>query len=78
MNDYTQSILADVDGPVRHYEYEDEAVLVADFGSAEGSVDIVDRTAIIVVDDEQYELSVPADVDRAVMNNGVVSIEMER
>ena len=78
MNDYTQSIRADVDGPVRHYEYEDEAVLVADFGSAEGSVDVVDGTAIVVVDGEQHEFSVPSDVDRAVMNNGVVSIEMER
>lgn len=78
MNDYIQSIRADVDGPVCHYEYENEAVIVADFGSAEGSVEIVDGTAIVVVDDEQYEFSVPIDADRAVMNNGIVSVEMER
>jgi hypothetical protein len=78
MSEYTQSIRADVDGPVRHYEYDDEAVLVADFGPAEGSVDVVDGTAIVVVEDEQHEFSVPNGVDRAVMNNGVVSIEVER
>lgn len=78
MNDYTQSIRAEVDGPVRHYEYDDEAVLVADFGPVEGSVDIVDETAIIVIDDEQFEFSVPSGTDRAVINNGIVSIEVER
>lgn len=78
MNEYTQPIRADIDGPVRHYEYDDEAVLVADFGPVSGSVDIVDGTAIVVVDGEQFEFSVPADTNHAVMNNGVVSIEVER
>ncbi len=78
MNEHTQSIRADIDGPVRRYEYDDEAVLVADFGPVEGSVDIVDGTAIVVVDGEQYEFSVPAGTDRADINNGVVTIEVER
>lgn len=78
MNDYTQSIRTEIDGPVRHYEYDDEAVIVADFGPVEGSVDVVDGTAIVVIDDEQFEFSVPSGTDRAVINNGIVSIELER
>lgn len=78
MNDYTQSIRTEIDGPVRRYEYEDESVIVADLGPVEGSVDIVDGTAIVVVDDEQFEFEVPNGTDRAVINNGIVSIEMER
>lgn len=77
MNDYTQSIRANIDGPIRRYEYDDEMVLVADFGHVEGSVDVVDGTAIVVVEDEQYEFEVPSGTDRAVINNGVVSIEVE-
>ncbi|MEF8777699.1 MAG: hypothetical protein V5A36_02175 [Natronomonas sp.] len=78
MNEYTQSIRADIDGPVRHYDYDDESVLVADFGVVDGSVDIVDSTAIVVVDDEQHEFSIPPGTNRAIMNNGVVTIEVER
>jgi hypothetical protein len=78
MNEYTQSIRADIDGPVRHYDYDDTSVLVADFGVVDGSVDIVDGTAIVVVDDEQHEFSIPAGTNRAIMNNGVVTIEVER
>jgi hypothetical protein len=78
MNEYTQSIRADIDGPVRHYDYDDESVLVADFGVVDGSVDVVDGTAIVVVDDEQHEFSIPAGTNRAIMNNGVVTIEVER
>jgi hypothetical protein len=78
MNEHTRSIRADIDGPVRRYEYDDEVVLVADFGPVEGSIDLVDDTAIVVVDDDQYEFPVPQGTDRAVINNGVVSIEVER
>lgn len=78
MSEHIQSMRADVDGPVRQYEYGDETVLVADFGPVSGSVDVVDGTAIVVVDGEQHEFSVPAGAARAVMNNGVVSIEVER
>jgi hypothetical protein len=77
MTEYTQSLRGDVDGPVRHYEYADGDVIAADFGPVEGSVDVVDGTAIVVVDDEQYEFEVPARGASAVMNNGVVTIEVE-
>ena len=78
MTEYTQSIRSDIDGPVRHYEYDDGAVIVADFGPVSGTVDVVDGTAIVVIGEDQYEFELPAGVDRAVMNNGVVSIEVER
>lgn len=77
MTETMQSIRADIDGPVRRYEYDDGAVLVADFGFVEGSVDLVDGTAIVVIDDDQYEFSVPEGTDRAVLNNGIVTIEVE-
>ena len=63
----------------RRYEYRDRAGLVADFGAgAEGSVDLVGDTAIVVVDDDQYEFEVPAGVTtRASVNNGVLTVEVE-
>ena len=78
MSEHIQSIRGEVDGLVRRYEYDDSAVLVADFGPVDGAVDVVDGTAMVVVDDDQYEFEVGEDVDRAIMNNGVVTIETER
>ena len=77
MNDYSQSARGDVDGVVRQYEYERESVVVADFGGVDGSVDVVDGTAIVVVGDEHHEFEVPPGASRAVMNNGVVTVELE-
>ena len=77
MNDYSQSARDDVDGVVRQYEYERESMVVADFGRVDGSVDVVDGTAIVVVGDEHHEFEVPAGASRAVMNNGVVTVELE-
>jgi hypothetical protein len=78
MTEYTQAIRGDGDGIVRQYEYDDETVFVADFGPVEGGVDVVEGTAIVVVDDEQYEYEVPEGASRAIMNNGIVTIEVER
>ena len=77
MSDNSQSVRGDVDGVVRQYDYEAETVVVADLGHAEGSVEVVGGTAIVVADGEQFEFDVPADASRAVMNNGIVTIEME-
>ena len=77
MNGYSQSARGDVDGVVRQYEYEREPMVVADFGGVDGSVDVVDGMAIVVVGDEHYEFEVPAGASRAVMNNGVVTVELE-
>lgn len=71
-----------VDGEItgRRFEYDGQSVLVADFGpEAEGSVDLVGDTAIVVVDDDQYEFEVPAGVvAHASVNNGVLTVEVER
>lgn len=70
---------------VRTYDYSDATVLVADLQIADDRVDIdvVDGTGIIVVDRDdgshQYEFDVPAgDVTKAIINNGVVTIEVAR
>lgn len=78
MPEYTQSVRGDSDALVRRYEYDDEALLVADFGHTEGTVDLLDGTAIVVVDDEQYEFDVPANASRGIMNNGIVTVEVGR
>jgi HSP20 family molecular chaperone IbpA len=64
--------------PVRRLEYDDGVVLAADVGvSDDTTVDVVDDTVILVVGDEQYEQPVPDGSDaRAVINNGVLTIEL--
>jgi hypothetical protein len=78
MREFAKAIRGDTDGMARTYEYDDETVLVADFGDTEGYVDIVDDTAIVIVDDKQHEFEVPAGASRAIMNNGIVTIEVEQ
>lgn len=68
---------SETDIAARHYEYGDREVFVADFGTADGTVDIVDDTAIVVVGEDQYDLPVPAGVDRASIRNGVLTIEVD-
>ena len=75
MNEHTQFLTDGHDGIVRRYEYDDETVLVVDFGFVEGTVDVVDGTVIVVTDDDQYELEVD-DTVSATMNNGVLTIEV--
>ncbi|MES3518040.1 MAG: hypothetical protein PPP58_10285 [Natronomonas sp.] len=66
------------DGIVRQYDYADSAVLVADVGAnVDGSVDVVEETAIVVTEDEQYEFEIPEGEEaRGTMNNGVVTVEV--
>ena len=63
------------------YEYDDGTVVAVDLGptGADGAVDVVDDTVIVVMGNEQRELEVPADAEdaRAFMKNGVLTIEME-
>lgn len=62
---------------VSRFEYEDRTEIVADFGTCgEENVDVVGGTAIIVVDDEQYELTVPSDA-QVFMNNGILTVEVK-
>jgi HSP20 family molecular chaperone IbpA len=72
------------DGLVRRYEYGDENVVVADLGVSDeaASVDVVDGTAILVFESGdgepvQKELKLPdGEVAKALINNGVVTIEV--
>lgn len=75
MNRDTQFLRDGSDGIVRRYEYDDETLIVVDFGFVDGSVDVVDGTVIVVTGDDQYEWDVGGDA-RATMNNGVVTIEV--
>jgi hypothetical protein len=64
---------------VRRYEYDDTVVLAADLGpGVDGSVDVVDGTALVVTDDDQFEFPVPEGEVAASISNGVVSIEVRR
>ncbi|GGL24070.1 hypothetical protein GCM10009037_04470 [Halarchaeum grantii] len=80
-----QNTLTDQSGPVERYDYTDESVVVADtsFADERVSVDVVDGTAILVVEgdgeDAQYEIDLPTgEVARAFINNGVVTVEVDR
>lgn len=77
-----QDIARRDDGLVRHYAYDDEAVVVADLDQFDASsdpvVDVVEDTVIVVMsDDEQFELEAPATPTAAFMHNGILTIEME-
>jgi hypothetical protein len=63
---------------VSRYEDDGSVVLAADFGpAADVSVDIVGDTVIAVVDGDQHELQIQGDA-RAVISNGVLTIEVDR
>ncbi len=66
---------------VRQYQYDDGSALAVDFGSAgpETAVDVVDDTVIVVFEDDQVELDLPAETKdaQAFMKNGVLTIQME-
>lgn len=68
---------------VRTYEYDDSTVLVADLRLPDErlDLDIIGDTGIVVVTadgtEHQYEFELPAgDVTKAIINNGVVTIEV--
>lgn len=67
------------DAVARRYEFDDQVVFVADFGAArDGTLDVVGDTAIVVVGDEQYEFELPEGAAHTSMNNGVVTVEVDR
>lgn len=67
------------EGVVRQYDYDDVVVFAADVGPVEeASVDVVDGTAMVVVDDRQYEFEIPAGDAQAFIKNGVVTVEVEQ
>lgn len=61
---------------VSRITYDDQTEIVADFGPcSRAAVDVVDGTAIVIVDDEQYDFTVDADA-QAFMHNGILTIEV--
>ena len=64
------------DGIVREYDYGDEHLITIDFGEGYGdaTIDVVDDTAIVVVNDEQFDVDIPADASDVTANNGVLTI----
>ncbi len=64
---------------ITNREYDDESVIAVDFGSVAGepSVDVVGKTAIVVVDGRQLEFDVPAGADEVTVNDGILTIRKE-
>lgn len=81
-----ESLSDRLDAPVRRFEYDDdEALIVADLGVHDDAVtlDVLDDTVILVVETDgepvQHELDVSAgSVSEALINNGVVTVEVEQ
>jgi hypothetical protein len=64
---------------VREYDYADGRTIAADLG-ADGVAEVVGDTVVVVLeDDSQFELELPAGADAtAFMNNGVLTVEVKR
>ena len=56
-------------------EYEDENVIVVDFGrGVDAKLDIIDGTAIVVAGDRQFEFEIPEDATDVTTNDGMLII----
>jgi hypothetical protein len=66
---------------VRRYEYDDGAVLAADFSPAgEAAVDVLGDTVIVDDDGEQHELELELEAEGdadAFISNGVLTVEVD-
>lgn len=59
-------------------EYDDENVVVVDFGpGVHPSLDVVGDVAIVVVGDDQYEFEIPPDASDITVNDGMLLIESD-
>ncbi|MFB6102514.1 MAG: Hsp20/alpha crystallin family protein [Haloplanus sp.] len=66
---------------VRRYDYEDEWMIVADLGVGDDVVDIdvVDETAIVLVEGEtEVEFELPGSAESVDTNNGVLVVRGEQ
>lgn len=61
---------------VRTYDAADGSEIVVDLGATgkEAAVDVLAGTAIVVVDDRQYEFELPPEASDVSVNNGVLTI----
>jgi len=64
----------------RRDEHENSVEFVSDLGpQRQSTVDVVENTVIVIVDGEQYEFDAELGADaRAFINNGVLTIEVNR
>ncbi|RQG94568.1 DUF7127 family protein [Natrarchaeobius chitinivorans] len=64
------------DVTITNREYDDESVIAVDFGPAAGEpeLDVVAETAIVVVDNIQFEFDVPPDATDVVVNGGILTL----
>jgi len=61
---------------ITYRDYDDENVIVVDFGpGVEASLDVVGDTAIVVANGEQYEFEVPEEASDISVNDGMLVIE---
>lgn len=60
-------------------EYEGNTIIAVDFGPTAGdpSLDILEETAIVVTDEDQYEFDIPSDADEVTINDGILTIRGE-
>lgn len=58
-------------------DYEEETTIAVDFGPVAGkpTVDIVADTAIVLIDNEQFEFDIPADADEVTVNDSILTIK---
>lgn len=62
---------------VRKFEYDDRTVYAVDLGVGDGTVEVVGDTAIVIVNDEQHDVTLPEGDDvQAFIRNGVLTIEV--
>lgn len=65
--------------PVVRFDYEDHSVITVDFGpGADPIVDVVDGTAILIVEDTQNELDLPDGEVEVFNRNGVITFEIRQ
>lgn len=65
--------------PVRRFDYEDHSVITVDFGpGVDPIVDVVDGTAMLIVEDTQNELDLPEGEVEVFNQNGVITFEIRQ
>ena len=64
------------DAVVTEHEYDSGSLVAVDFGRshADLTVDIVDDTAIVITDSDQFEFRLPSEASEVTTNNGVLTI----
>ena len=74
----SENLLSASSALVESYEYDDRTVIAIDLGpDTDPVVDVVDGTAILIVDGEQREFDLPEEAVQAVNSNGVVTFEVD-